>query len=178
MIKEVEFSKYLENLPKYIEEKCGTVFVLSNKTYVLIGQDEIDEDYCKENDLPILKTHKFGGTIINFKDDLCIGNYSAEDNTFGIDCMNILKDYLVSKNINAIIEDNDVLIEGKYKVGSFGSFWVNGCLYTYTHFTINMDIELIEKVCKKEMKKIPKAMSDYGITLKDIKKLFLSKLGE
>lgn len=121
MIEKIEFAEYLNNLPKYIEEnnKNKYVFVESSKTYVLIGKDEIDEEYCKQNDFPILKTHKFGGTIVNFKGDLCIGNYSPDSEyTFGNDCMIILKDYLASKGINAIIDHNDVLINGTDKVAS------------------------------------------------------------
>lgn len=177
MIREIEFSNYLDELPKLIENKNETVFVTADKTYVLIGQDPINEDYCKENALPILKTHKFGGTIVDFKDDLCIGNYTSnKEATFGNDCMIILRDYLLSKGLNANIIKNDCVIDNEFKVGSWGSFIINNCLYTYVHITINMDIELLKNICLKEMIKVPKALNDYGISFNDIKDLYNSKL--
>lgn len=181
MIEKIEFAEYLDNLPKYIEENNKDKFVLieSSRTYVLIGKDEINEEYCKQNNFPILKTHKFGGTIVNFEGDLCLCNYSPNsEDTFGNDCMVILKDYLASKGINAIIDHNDVLIDGTGKVASWTSTWLGKCLYSALHISVNMNIEYIKNICTKPMLKIPTALADYNITTEEIEDLYITKLEE
>lgn len=41
-------------------------------------------------------------------------------------------------------------------------------VYNTYQISINQDIEAIKHICKKEMIKIPKALSDFGITAEEI----------
>lgn len=167
------FSDYLKELPNLISNKNETVFVTSKGISVLKGADNLNEEYCNNNNLNIYKTHQFGGTIINFENDLCVGDYQPAHNDFGMRIMEGIKDYLASKDIHSIINENDVLIEGKYKVASYMSTFINGCLYTAIHISIDMNLEIIKNICTKPMKKIPKGLSEYGITQNEMKNLIL-----
>lgn len=167
------FSDYLKELPNLISNKNETVFVTSKGISVLKGADELNEEYCNNNNLNIYKTHQFGGTIINFENDLCVADYQPAHNNFGMRIMEGIKDYLASKDIHSIINENDVLIEGKYKVASYMSTFINGCLYTAIHISIDMNLEIIKNICTKPMKKIPKGLSEYGITQNEMKNLIL-----
>ena len=167
------FSDYLKELPDLISNKNETVFVTSKGISVLKGADELNEEYCNNNNLNIYKTHQFGGTIINFENDLCVADYQPAHNNFGMRIMEGIKDYLASKDIHSIINENDVLIEGKYKVASYMSTFINGCLYTAIHISIDMNLEIIKNICTKPMKKIPKGLSEYGITQNEMKNLIL-----
>lgn len=167
------FSDYLKELPNLISNKNETVFVTSKGISVLKGADNLNEEYCNNNNLNIYKTHQFGGTIINFENDLCVGNYQPAHNNFGMRIMEGIKDYLASKDIHSIINENDVLIEGKYKVASYMSTFINGCLYTAIHISIDINLETIKNICTKPMKKIPKGLSEYGITQNEMKNLIL-----
>ena len=171
------FSDYLKELPNLIANKNETVFVTSDVISVLKGADELNVEYCNNNNLEIFNTHKFGGTIINFKNDLCIGDYQPKHNSFGEDILNAIKEYLISKGLNASFEDNDVLIEGKYKVASYMSTFINECLYTAIHISIDVDLEIIKAICTKPMNKIPKGLSDYGITQQEMKEVCLGFMG-
>ena len=167
------FIDYLKELPDLISNKNETVFVTSKGISVLKGADELNEEYCNNNNLNIYKTHQFGGTIINFENDLCVADYQPAHNNFGMRIMEGIKDYLASKDIHSIINENDVLIEGKYKVASYMSTFINGCLYTAIHISIDMNLEIIKNICTKPMKKIPKGLSEYGITQNEMKNLIL-----
>lgn len=167
------FSDYLKELPNLISNKNETVFVTSKGISVLKGADNLNEEYCNNNNLNIYKTHQFGGTIINFENDLCVADYQPAHNNFGMRIMEGIKDYLASKDIHSIINENDVLIEGKYKVASYMSTFINGCLYTAIHISIDMNLEIIKNICTKPMKKIPKGLSEYGITQNEMKNLIL-----
>lgn len=38
---------------------------------------------------------------------------------------------------------------------------------------MNVDLEDIKKICKKPMKKVPKGLSEYGITTEEVEQMFL-----
>lgn len=164
----VEFKKYIEILPELLQSDNRTVLVTSDKIYVLNGvENSLNFDYCGQNNIEILQTRHFGGTIVNFKDDLCVGNYQKRFNDFGEKFTDTLNNFFISNGLNSCIEGNDILVDG-YKVASSMSTNVNGTLYTAFHITVNCDLELIKKVCTKPMVKVPKALTDFGITKQEI----------
>lgn len=167
---------YLSNIQRYLNNKNETVIGYADETCVLSGATTLNEEYCKTNHLEIYKTHNFGGTIVNFKGDICVANYQPTFNNFGAEFLIDFKDWLRTKGLNAECEGNDVLIDNKYKVASFMSQYVNGCLYTAIHISVNMDIELIKAICTKPMNKIPKGLTEYGITGKEIDEYVLNYL--
>lgn len=165
----IEFKQYLSNLPRYLADKKDTVIVLADELYVLNGQNDYNKEFCESNNLTILNTHPMGGTIINFAGDICIGNYQPIHNDFGDDFLKKLQDFLKQKGIESIIADNDLLINGIYKIASYMSNYTKErCLYTAIHISINMDIELIRDICLKPMNKIPKGLNDFGINHEDV----------
>ena len=50
------------------------------------------------------------------------------------------------------------------KVGSHGSNWVGELTESVAHFSINMDLNLVGRVCTKPMVKTPGALGKYGVT--------------
>lgn len=161
----IEFKQYLPNLNKYLLDKKDIVIVTADELYILNGQNDYDKDFCNNNNLTVLNTHPIGGTIINFAGDICIGNYQSQHNKFGHDFLETLQDFLSKKGIQSTISENDLLIDGVYKIASYMSNYTKEkCLYTAIHISINMDLELIKNICKKTMSKIPKGLSEYGIT--------------
>ena len=80
-----------------------------------------------------------------------------------------LCEYLKSKGLDSVRQDNnDVLVEG-YKVASGCETTVDDNQYMGYQISINQDIETIRHACNKEMIKVPKGLSEYGITTEDIK---------
>lgn len=166
----IEFKEYINNLADYLTSKEEiTVLVYGDKTYVLNGRDNtLNKEYCLENDIDILETKHIGGTIINFKEDICVGNFQNDFNDFGDKFSEAIFKFLESKNLNVSKNGNDILIDNEYKVCSYSSVNMNGKLYTAFHISIGMDLGLIKEICVKEMKKIPKGLSDYGITTEEM----------
>lgn len=167
---------YLTNLPRWLENKNETVVGYADETCVLGGADSLNEEYCRHNNLAVYKTHNFGGTIVNFKGDICVANYQPNFNNFGEVFLVDFKHWLIGKGLNASCEGNDVLIDNKYKVASFMSQYVNGCLYTALHISVNMNLSVIQNVCTKPMNKIPKGLTEFGITGKEIDEYVLNYL--
>lgn len=143
---------------------------------VIQAQDEVsygfDKDcniqYCEDNNIPCFDRQSAGGTIVHAKD--CIGiNYIYPHSKFpsflSVDFLNDLTEYFKSKNLNASIDGNDILIDG-YKVCSGAENnlppdfkWCNVVML----ISMNQNIDLIRNVCQKEMIKIPKALKDFNI---------------
>lgn len=172
----IYLKNYLSNLQRYLQTKNTTVVGYADETCILKGADSLNEDYCRAKGISVYKTHNFGGTIVNFKGDICIANYQTDFNKFGEKFLIDLSDWLKTKNINSTMSENDLLIDGIYKVASFTSQYINGCLYTAIHISVNMDIELIKAICTKPMNKIPKGLTEYGITGKEIDEYVLNYL--
>ena len=163
-MRNIDFTNYLEELPTLIENKNETVMVTSQDTCILQGEN----GYNAVNDVPVYKTHDFGGSIVNFKEDVCVCNYQTDLNSFGDDLMDLLVVYFKRRGLNAERDGNDILVDEDYKVASYMSEKINGCIYTAAHISVGMDLNIIERVCTKEMIKIPKGLLDYGITQQDI----------
>lgn len=164
----IEFNDYLRNLPRYMENKNSSVIVTSRNLYVLNGGNDYNKQYCENNNIKVLNTHSMGGVIVNFEGDICIGNYQPTHNNFGEKFLQEFVCWLKEKKINCTISNNDVLVDGKFKVASYMSVFKNNCLYTAIHISVNMDINKIKLICLKEMIKVPKGLVDYGIKEKDV----------
>lgn len=164
----VEFKDYINNLGNYLETDNFTVLVTSNKTYCLQGTySKLNESFCLNNDIEILRTRHFGGTIINFKEDICVGNFQKCQNDFGKDFMDKLTCFIQQKGLNCEMVDNDLLVNG-FKCASYMTTNIDGCLYTAIHISIGMDLDLIKNICIKPMKKVPKGLIECGITRGEI----------
>ena len=163
-MRKINFNNYLQELPTLLKEHNETVIVYSDKTVILQGNN----NYNSIEDITAYKTHNFGGTIVNFAGDICVGNYQLNYYNFGSNFMKNFADFLKGKQLNASVVGNDILIDGLYKVASYMSQNIKGVIYTAIHISINMDLDLIKKVCVKEINKIPKGLSEYGITTEQV----------
>ena len=162
----INFTKYLDELPQLIQNHNETVVVYSDETCILQGENSFN--YIEG--VKIYKTHDFGGTIVNFEGDLCVGNYQYMVFDYGEKFMKKFTEFLVSKGLNATFTGNDILIDDKFKVASYMSQNIGGTIYTAIHISINMDLDLISKVCIKQINKIPTGLTEYGITTDMVKK--------
>lgn len=81
-------------------------------------------------------------------------------------------DWLKSKGIAAIYESNDVLVDG-YKVCGLCVTQYGRIDYTAGFIGLNVNLDHIKAICRKPMKKIPKGLSEYGITTVEVERMFL-----
>lgn len=150
---------------------CGLV----EKTCVFPGQGEINKSYCTKNKIEIIDLQNKGGVIVASPGDVEIAIMLKNPNKL------ILQKYLIKlvhflrdKGLQARFVGNDILVDG-YKVCGFGfNPDMNGMGFYTIHIAVNVDLEKINKICKKPMNKIPKGLADYGITTEEIKELFMN----
>jgi hypothetical protein len=65
-------------------------------------------------------------------------------------------------------DNNDILVDG-FKVASGAEVSLpNGFRYVAYQISINQDLETIKHACLKPMVKVPKALSEYGITTEEM----------
>lgn len=149
------------------------VYGIPDNNYVFPGTNNIiDEEFCTSRDVKLLPIPNQGGVIVLSKGDVEIGIF--KDNGWDI-CLNYMTELckrLKQKIPNIEVDGNDLVIDGKYKcVGSSSRNLgdaKNPYIYTAIHISLSVDMELIQHICKKEMVKIPKGLSEYGITTDEV----------
>ena len=160
------------------QEEC-MVWGIPDNHYAFTGYQNniINYNNIDKYNVRILNFPNEGGAIITSKGDLDLGHFSKDiNNTFNIDVANKLETYLKNKNINAQFIGNDLIVDNKYKCGSFSSRRFKDLLYSAFHISINVNLQIIRDICIKPMSdnKIPKGLSDYGITTEEIKNLIIN----
>lgn len=164
----------IENLPECIKSLSAKqpfsciINAIPQNEGITIGLS-LTSDFSAENIPEDVKTtiiesqHK-GGTIISFKDNITLFEFSEHN----VDYKPLICSYLKEKGINCSIDNNDILCDG-FKVAGDMLRNINKTTYLYAiHISINVDINLINKICTKPMDKLPRGLSFYGIKREDI----------
>lgn len=154
-----------------LKQQSGFDVVLYENNIVNYGfDDEPNFDYCKANNIPCICIGRNGGTFYINAGDIAVG-YVAKglDNSFGLYLNDKFVKYLKSKKLNAVLDNNDILING-YKVFGWSSHYFTefDATLIVCHFTMSVDLERIKNICKKSMIKIPKGLTEYKIKTDDI----------
>lgn len=159
------------------------VYGIPDDNYVFQGTTTAcDCDYCEKNNIKLLPIPNEGGVIVLSKGDVEIGVF--KDNGWDV-CNNYMKalcNRLREKVPNIEVLDNDLVIDGKYKCAGSSSRNLgdarNPYIYTAVHISLNVNLDLINHICKKEMVKIPKGLGDYGYTTEEIKNIIIDLANE
>lgn len=163
----INFRNYIDEFDDLANSKNETVIITNNENCILIGENS----YNEVNGLTAYKTHNAGGCLVNFKDDVCISEFTDKEIDTGEIWMDKLVEYLKNKGLDVQKEGNDVLVDG-YKVGSYMRANIDGCWNTACHISIGMDLDMVKKVCTKEMHKVPIGLKEWGITQQEIIDLY------
>lgn len=172
-MEKVTLQWFNEHIQDIFTGECPKVYYCVHETTEINygDQNDCDLEYCKEHNIPTYMMKRGGGTIVCSKGN--IGISAITPVKWGWICHDFLKsfsEYLSGCHLNVEISGNDILVDG-YKVASCVELRVGEDLnhiYSTYQISINQDIEAIKHICKKEMVKIPKALSDYGITTEEI----------
>ena len=127
-------------------------------------------EYCAEHGIPCVDIGRMGGAFVVNKGDIGLGHVAKGfDNTVGYEIYMKFTEYLKNKGLNAEANDNDILIDG-YKVFGWASkhYQQQDATFITCHFSMSVDIELINAICTKPMNKIPKGLSDFGVTREEV----------
>ena len=132
----------------------------------------VDEQLCYDLGYRVYEMLHGGGVIVVEPGDIDIAHFGDNDNTFRHEFATDFAKWLRSNGLNPIYEDNDILVDG-YKVCGIGMRRHGDIDYTTIHIGINTNLEHIKLICKKPMNKVPKGLSEYGITTEEVEAWFL-----
>lgn len=167
----LDFENYANECLKGHE---GTVIYVHKENCVWSGllKNTYDEEECKKRGLTVCFGRYYAGSIVNMPNDIsvCITTWGKCDKGFEI-CKAVME-LLKKQDIDVFFDVNDVIADGK-KVASYCSVQQpSGWVQTVVHISIGeMNLDLVKAICTKPIKKIPGALSDYGIKTKDILKI-------
>lgn len=179
-MKHITEKEIISELQLALTNRNGMVIVDYENPQVSYGfADKPDFEYCQKYGIETINGGRMGGTFVINKGDVGFG-YVAKglDNSVMNKVYHKFTEYLKSKGLNAIAQDNDILVDG-YKVFGCASYhFINQDVTHITcHFTMSVDLELINAICTKPMNKIPKGLSEYGISREEIVDFIKSNLG-
>ena len=157
-----EFEAYAEDCLTNQHE--GTVVHVGNDVCVWTGVlKTLSLEECEKRGLAVGHGRYVGGTIVCFHDDVSICHTSWGADGYGESVFAMTKTWLKQKRLNVTSDNNDILVDDK-KVFSYASIQLlSGWVQTVVHFSVEVDLDLIKSICKKNMEKIPGALKEYGI---------------
>lgn len=137
-------------------------------------------EYCKQHNIPCVDIGRRGGAFAVNKGDIGLGCVEPGlDTTTGQLFYKNVTDHLKCKGLNVEAVDNDILIDG-FKVFGWASHYYEeqNATFITCHFTMSVDLDFIKNVCTKPLNKIPKGLSEYGITREEIIELITKQFEE
>lgn len=162
---------FIEHIEEFKTDKNEHIrFAILQQDEVTYGyESDCDVQYCLDHNIPCYDRKGPGGTIVHAKGSLALNYFYSHDRFpefLSISFLRNLCSFLQSLGLNAQIDSNDILID-EYKVASCAEAnlppdyrWCNIVILVAT----TQNIELIKQVCLKPMKKIPKALNDFGVS--------------
>lgn len=156
--------------------KCGNhtgFHVLVETPMVFVHKErQVNEETCKSLGYEICEAYYNGGTIVGNKGDIAFAYFDRSENGWMNRFVEHFVGWLKEKGLNAVYESNDVLVDG-YKVCGVCTTRYGRIDYTAGFISVNANLDHIKQICKKPMVKVPKGLSEYGISTEEVEEMFL-----
>lgn len=147
--------------------------VVDHPVAIVHRKTQVDEDTCKALGYEIVESYNNAGTIVSNKGDVLIGHFAQPDNGWYNRFIQYFIDWLKAKGLNAEFVSNDIVVDG-YKVCGMCITRYGRIDYTGGIISVNTNLDHIKAICKKPMQKVPKGLSEYGITSQEVEAMFLT----
>ena len=173
-IKKVTQTDWIGEATKYIQGGLHRIaYVVVERPVAIVHRAyQVDEAICESLGYEIVESYNNAGTIISNEGDVLIGHFAEPDNGWYDRFIAYFLDWLKAKGLNAIYESNDILVDGN-KVCGMCITRYGRIDYTGGIISMNVNLDHIKAICRKPMKKVPKGLSDYGITSEEVEEMFL-----
>ena len=148
---------YEEKMANLEINSCMLCQNISDKPY--IGWNK-DTEFDNPDDFFLIDGRYMGGNVIAFPGDL-VCNWISDKTILG-DFVQEVALYLMKKSLPIYGDGNDIMANGKKLFGTMSTPY-NGTYYEGMFLSFNPNIETIKKICKKEMKKEPIGLAEFGI---------------
>lgn len=171
-------SNWLPAITEYVlagSHRTGYV-VVERPVAIVHRKTQVDEEVCDRLGYEIVESYNNAGTIVSNTGDILVGNTNASGKEWYDRFIVEFLAWLMHKGLNATFESNDILVDG-YKVCGMCITRYGRIDYTGGIISMNVHLDDIKAICKKPMKKVPKGLSDYGITTEEVEAWFLEFCG-
>lgn len=152
----------------------GINYAITEIPMVLVFKsNQVDTDVCDDLGYGVYETHHNGGTIVSNAGDVGVAHVGSPENGWRDKFIAYFIDWLRAKGLNAEFVSNDVVVDG-YKICGICTTRY-GCIdYTAGVISMNVNLDHIKAICRKPMVKVPKGLSEYGITTEEVEEMFLA----
>ena len=173
-INKVAQTDWLNEATKYIQGGLHRIaYVVVERPVVIVHRAcQVDEACCKELGYNIVESYNNAGTIVSNRGDILIGHFYKTDNGWYDRFITYFLDWLKGKGLNAEYVSNDIVVDG-FKVCGMCITRYGRIDYTGGIISMNVNLDHIKAICRKPMKKVPKGLSEYGITTEEVEQMFL-----
>lgn len=169
---EMELYYALQYMKENNIQNLSVIFPIKDFSINYGNENDINHEFCTVNNLHYRYENRSGGTMVFFPGNIVTCEIFTTDNFLRQhQFLNDFVNWLKIKNINATTNNNDLLIDNKKVIGAVSETLpepYNNWVYFGLSISINSNSELINQICTKPMKKIPGALSDYGITTDEV----------
>jgi hypothetical protein len=164
---------------KIRSDEEGLVVFEPKEVCVLTTQSDPAQEFAKDSGIKTKRLGNAGGCIVAFPGNVEVGFFSKNlDNDFIERTTSEAIALFKRKGLEVVQDNNDILVDG-YKVFSTSKASYNhSIIFCAVHISINCDTDLVRKICTKPMVKIPKGLSEYGITTEEMFDLIVGMYNE
>ena len=173
-IKKITQVEWLPEVTKCIQGGFHKILYGTTDAPVIIvhRRTQVNAEMCEDMGYTVLESFNNGGTIVSNAGDVVIAHFYTPESGWLNRFASFFVDWLKGKGLNAVYEDNDVLIDG-YKVCGTCITRYGRIDYNGVYIGMHTNLDHIKAICRKPMKKVPKGLSDYGITSEEVEEMFL-----
>jgi len=152
--------------------KIGYV-VIERPVAIVHRKTQVNEEACKALGYEVVESYNNGGTILANPGDIILSHLDKPDNGWLDRFADHFLNWLKAKGLNTVYEDNDILVEG-YKVCGLCITRYGRIDFSSAIIGINTNLEHIKAICRKPMHKVPRGLSEWGITTAEVEEMFLA----
>lgn len=172
-VMKVTQTEWLDEATKIIQGglHCSAYLIVENPVVGVYRKSQVDEEICNTLGYEVVETYNNGSTVVHSKGDILFGHFCPINNGWYNRFIAYFVNWLKSKGLNADFVSNDIVVDG-YKVCGMCITRYGRIDYTAGFIGINTNIDHIKQICRKPMTKIPKGLSEYGITTEEVEQMF------
>lgn len=146
--------------------------VIETPIAIVHRKTQVDEETCIKYGYEVYESFNNGGTILASAGDIMFSHVGKLENGWISRFADYFIEWLKAKGLNAVYEDNDILVDG-YKVCGLCITKYGRIDFSSGIISMNVNLDHIKAICKKPMVKVPKGLAEYGITTEEVERMFL-----
>lgn len=132
-----------------LNKEPGFIVVYSHQTFIFHGDEELNTDYCEENNIEVINYNTHGGNIVVTDGDLSIGISVPVPGVDSAWVLDRIAEKMNRYTTGVTVDGNDILYNG-YKVAGSATYYLDESFGFVIQFSFSDKTELINAICKPE----------------------------